>query len=64
MNKIEDFTEGSVWLDRFGIKLIFSHIRETTGNPCFTCEEKHPYTPFDDGKIGFSNKWKQLKKVM
>lgn len=69
MNKLEDFTEGSEWVTQIGIKLKFHSFDRHGETPLFTCDEKHPYSIFNEndlepvGTIGFYTTWTGFTKI-
>jgi hypothetical protein len=62
MNKIEDFTEGSVWLTSGGTKLIFHSFDESKQIPMFTSFGIQEFMVNDKGLIEFFAAWLGFKK--
>jgi len=61
MNKIEDFTEGSVW-SNFNQIFTCIGIDNLRGKPKFKSEKDYGYSPSKEG-FSFGTSWKYFKKV-
>lgn len=61
MNKIEDFTEGSVWSHFTDIYTCIG-VDNLTGMPNFKSEQDYGYSPSKEG-FSFVTSWKHFKKV-